>query len=105
MLTNLTPRTLTTLTHARIRIFTRTFTREDRAKPSLEGAVIREANALRTQAQSKSGRPIRMLQADAELMEKLEEISGEGGVAGLELEDGKPTAMRRGVRDNMFRLI
>lgn len=44
-------------------------------------------------------------QSDEELMRKLEELSGDGGVAGLELEDGKPVAMKRGVAVNMFRLI
>ena len=42
---------------------------------------------------------------DEELRLKLEGISGDGGAAGLELEDGKPVAMKRGVKDNMFRLI
>jgi hypothetical protein len=42
---------------------------------------------------------------DEELKRKLEGRSGEGGAAGLEYEDGKATAMKRGVRDNMFRLI
>ena len=46
-----------------------------------------------------------MVDLDAELRLKLEGISGEGGEAGLELEDGKPTAMKRGVKNNMFRLI
>ena len=44
-------------------------------------------------------------QQDADLRQKLEDISGGGGTAGLELEDGQPTAMKRGVRENMFRLI
>ena len=44
-------------------------------------------------------------QIDAELRQKLEDISGGGGEAGLELEDGQPVAMKRGVRENMFRLI
>ncbi|OBT93339.1 hypothetical protein VE01_08457 [Pseudogymnoascus verrucosus] len=42
---------------------------------------------------------------DEELKLKLEEISGEGGAAGLEYENGKAVAMKRGVKDNMFRLI
>ncbi|KAL9125597.1 MAG: hypothetical protein Q9217_005223 [Psora testacea] len=42
---------------------------------------------------------------DAELRQKLESISGGGGEAGLELEDGQPVAMKRGVKNNMFRLI
>jgi hypothetical protein len=32
-------------------------------------------------------------------------MSGDGGAAGIEYEDGKPSAMKRGVRNNMFRLI
>ena len=44
-------------------------------------------------------------QLDAELKAKLEGISGEGGEAGLEFEDGKPVAMGRGTRENMFRVI
>ena len=42
---------------------------------------------------------------DAELRERLEAMSGGGGEAGLELEDGKPVAMKRGTKTNMFRLI
>ena len=44
-------------------------------------------------------------QLDEELRLKMEDKSGEGGEAGIELEDGKPTAMKRGVRENMFRVI
>jgi hypothetical protein len=44
-------------------------------------------------------------QADKELRERLEQMSGEGGAAGIEYEDGKPNAMKRSVRNNMFRLI
>lgn len=44
-------------------------------------------------------------EADEELRLKLEGISGDGGVSGLELENGKAVAMKRGVRENMFRLI
>lgn len=46
-----------------------------------------------------------MAELDEELRMKMEGKSGEGGEAGLELEDGRPTAMKRGVRNNMFRLI
>lgn len=44
-------------------------------------------------------------QADAELRERLERMSGDGGAAGIEYEDGQPSTMKRGVRNNMFRLI
>ncbi len=46
-----------------------------------------------------------MAELDEELRQKLEGLSGEGGASGIELEDGKPVAMKRGVRENMFRLI
>jgi hypothetical protein len=64
-----------------------------------------------------------LAERDAELMARLEEHSGDGGAAGLELEDGQAPAMKRGgascsffpptpsthgleaVRDNMFRYI
>jgi len=39
-------------------------------------------------------------------MAKLEERSGDGGAAGLELEDGKvPTGLRRNVKANIHRYI
>ncbi|KAI9666736.1 MAG: hypothetical protein M1831_001511 [Alyxoria varia] len=44
-------------------------------------------------------------QMDEEMKAKLEGLSGEGGEAGLELENGKPVAMGRGTRANMFRVI
>ena len=44
-------------------------------------------------------------QLDEELRLKLEGRSGDGGTAGLELENGKPVTMKRSVRENMFRLI
>lgn len=46
-----------------------------------------------------------MAELDEELRQKLEGVSGEGGAAGLELEDGQPVSMKRGVRNNMFRYI
>ena len=42
---------------------------------------------------------------DDELREKLEAMSGDGGAAGLELEDGQPVSMKRSVKNNMFRYI
>jgi len=46
-----------------------------------------------------------MVDADEELRKAMERSAGDGGEAGVELEDGKPVAMKRGVRDNMFRYI
>ncbi|TVY39660.1 hypothetical protein LOCC1_G006443 [Lachnellula occidentalis] len=46
-----------------------------------------------------------MAELDAELMAKLDGISGEGGGAGVEYEGGKAVGLKRGVKDNMFRVI
>lgn len=42
---------------------------------------------------------------DQELQLKLQGLAGDGGEAGIEYEDGKPVAMKRSVRNNMFRYI
>ncbi|KAJ8121581.1 hypothetical protein O1611_g10065 [Lasiodiplodia mahajangana] len=44
-------------------------------------------------------------QLDEELRQKMSGIAGDGGESGIEYEDGKPVAMKRGVRNNMFRYI
>ncbi|KIW81941.1 hypothetical protein Z517_04967 [Fonsecaea pedrosoi CBS 271.37] len=46
-----------------------------------------------------------MADADEEMRQAMENLAGDGGEAGLELEDGKPVSMKRGVRENMFRYI
>ena len=46
-----------------------------------------------------------MAELDEELMMKLEGISGEGGNAGVEYEGGKAVGLKRGVKENMFRVI
>ena len=54
-----------------------------------------------------ASKPKRKTQAelDDELKLKLEGISGEGGGAGIEYEGGKAVGLKRGVRENMFRVI
>ncbi|KAI1397969.1 hypothetical protein F4819DRAFT_490046 [Hypoxylon fuscum] len=42
---------------------------------------------------------------DAELQLKMSGLSGDGGEAGVEYEDGEPVAMKRSVKNNMFRYI
>lgn len=44
-------------------------------------------------------------QLDEELRRKMSDIAGDGGEAGIEYEDGKPVAMKRSVKNNMFRYI
>ncbi|KAI1654351.1 hypothetical protein F4813DRAFT_399072 [Daldinia decipiens] len=45
------------------------------------------------------GKQKTMAEIDAELQRKMSGLSGDGGEAGIEYEDGKPVAMKRGVRD------
>ncbi len=54
-----------------------------------------------------SAKPIKktMAQIDEEMRLAMEGMSGDGGESGMELEDGKPVSMKRGVRENMFRYI
>jgi hypothetical protein len=42
---------------------------------------------------------------DEEMRQRMSSIAGDGGEAGVEYEDGKPVAMKKSVRDNMFRYI
>ncbi|KAL6706499.1 hypothetical protein ACN47E_005438 [Coniothyrium glycines] len=42
---------------------------------------------------------------DQELLLKMQDHDGDGGVAGVEYEDGKPVSMKRSVKNNMFRYI
>ncbi|OTB02002.1 hypothetical protein M426DRAFT_323079 [Hypoxylon sp. CI-4A] len=51
------------------------------------------------------GKKKTMAELDAELQQKMSGLSGDGGESGVEYEDGKPVAMKRGVKNNMFRYI
>lgn len=42
---------------------------------------------------------------DEELRLKMEGMSGDGGASGVEYENGKAEGLKRGVKDNMFRII
>lgn len=66
----------------------------DHAKDILKQARIEIQKAQKT-----------MAELDEELRLTMEERSGEGGEAGAELEDGKAVGLKRGVRENMFRVI
>ncbi|KAF4993231.1 hypothetical protein FGRMN_6595 [Fusarium graminum] len=46
-----------------------------------------------------------LAELDQELREKMEGMSGEGGGAGVEYENGKAEGLKRGVKSNMFRVI
>jgi hypothetical protein len=63
-----------------------------------------EQNAEQTGKQQQ--RPKKTLaQMDEDMRRAMEGLAGDGGEAGLELEDGKAVSMKRGVRENMFRYI
>lgn len=72
------------------------------SKQEPDPAVIEAEKVAATQESTKSKT---MAQKDAELMQKLAGISGDGGESGVEYEDGKASAMKRSVKNNMFRLI
>ncbi|KAL2015454.1 hypothetical protein VTK56DRAFT_5398 [Thermocarpiscus australiensis] len=75
---------------------------------SATGTGLAREEAVETSTGTARGmRAPHMTQAelDEELRQKMEGIAGEGGAAGVEYEDGKPVAMKRGVRENMFRYI
>ena len=59
----------------------------------------------KTGAEEVSEKKKTQAELDDELRQKLEAMSGDGGAAGLELEDGQPVSMKRGVKNNMFRYI
>lgn len=44
-------------------------------------------------------------QLDEDMRRAMEGLAGDGGEAGLELENGKAVSMKRSVRENMFRYI
>jgi len=46
-----------------------------------------------------------LAEIDEEMRLAMEGHSGDGGLAGAELEGGKAVSMKRGVKDNMFRYI
>ena len=78
------------------------------SKPATDDVPIQEAD--QPQDNSKSSKEDdenckTVAEQDEQLRLKLQGISGGGGEAGLELEDGQPVAMKRSVKENMFRLI
>ncbi|KAI5925550.1 hypothetical protein F4810DRAFT_659114 [Camillea tinctor] len=61
----------------------------------------KETNDVSTQHQKNPT----VAEKDEELRLKMSGLSGDGGSAGIEYEDGKPVALKRSVKNNMFRYI
>jgi len=68
----------------------------EESKNSASAEVIKEEIKLKKKT---------MAELDEELRLKLEDVSGEGGTAGVEYEGGKAVGLKRGVKENMFRII
>ncbi|OJD38722.1 uncharacterized protein BKCO1_400014 [Diplodia corticola] len=73
-------------------------------KPDVEGKS-QDVNAQAGGKSETKPKPKTQAQLDDELKAKMAGISGEGGEAGIEYENGEPVAMKRSVRNNMFRYI
>ncbi|KAK7513529.1 uncharacterized protein IWZ02DRAFT_18907 [Phyllosticta citriasiana] len=63
------------------------------------------AKSVKDEPQLKQNTGQTQTEKDEELKRKMAGIAGDGGEAGVEYEDGQPTAMKRSVRNNMFRYI
>ncbi|KAM7214255.1 hypothetical protein V8F06_010372 [Rhypophila decipiens] len=69
-------------------------------KPSQDGVVNQKPVPKKQTLKQKT-----MAMLDEELRLKMEGLAGDGGESGVEYEDGKPVAMKRSVKENMFRYI
>ena len=71
-------------------------------KPAISSreAAINHGQEAMTQKPNKT-----QAQLDDEFRAKMEERAGDGGASGVEYEDGQPVAMKRSVKNNMFRYI
>ncbi|KAJ4424700.1 hypothetical protein N0V82_000628 [Gnomoniopsis sp. IMI 355080] len=75
-----------------------TSTEENKQSPNLE-------ESSGTQKPVPKFKKKTMAELDEELKLKMEDMSGGGGSAGVEYENGKAEGLKRGVKDNMFRVI
>lgn len=78
-------------------------TSKEQAQKQVEASA--ETNKQVPQAKKAPKRSKTMAELDQEMRSAMEGLAGDGGEAGLELEDGKAVSMKRGVRENMFRYI
>lgn len=74
-----------------------------REPPNLDNATM--PNVVPGEEKKEKSPKKTMAELDEELRLKMSGIAGDGGAAGVEYEDGKPAAMKRSVRNNMFRYI
>lgn len=86
-----------------------TLTEQQRSAQSTDhiadGAVPTQESKQASDQQNSKQKQKTMAEPDEELKLKMEGLAGDGGEAGVELEDGQPVAMKRSVKNNMFRYI
>ncbi|KAG8628305.1 hypothetical protein KVT40_004178 [Elsinoe batatas] len=93
-----------------IRSFTASAIKASASPPRDQGQTIDAETSQKDASQNGVLPKKRRTQAevDAEMVAKIKGAYGdrdEGGAAGVEYEDGKPVAMKRGVKAHMFRFI
>ncbi|KAG7082522.1 hypothetical protein JMJ78_0004623 [Colletotrichum scovillei] len=74
------------------------------SKTTARKDTIETTSPVDANAQSRN-RKKTIAEQDEELRLKLEGISGDGGASGVEYESGKAEGLKRGVKENMFRVI
>lgn len=71
-----------------------------------QGSGTNDSEQLESKAKpSGAAKTKTVAEMDEELRLKLEGMSGGGGSAGIEYENGKAEGLKRGVKSNMFRVI
>ncbi|CAF9913793.1 hypothetical protein IMSHALPRED_001446 [Imshaugia aleurites] len=75
------------------------------SKATTSENTVSDKDNLKSAAEEVPKKGKTQAELDEELRQKLEAMSGDGGAAGLELEDGQPVSMKRSVKNNMFRYI
>ncbi|KAL1877477.1 hypothetical protein Daus18300_002464 [Diaporthe australafricana] len=76
------------------------------AQPAVQGSGTTDSAHLEKKAEpSGAAKKKTVAEMDEELRLKLEGMSGGGGSAGIEYENGKAEGLKRGVKSNMFRVI
>lgn len=80
-------------------------TNQSHVQPIEKITFKKQADKSEKPEQKSEGRTRTQVQIDEDLKAKMSGISGDGGEHGIEYEDGKPVAMKRSVKENMFRYI
>ncbi|KAI0014513.1 hypothetical protein F4780DRAFT_250033 [Xylariomycetidae sp. FL0641] len=72
---------------------------------SSQNSSAQQNNGTAEETKTEKTKSQSMADKDKELQRKMSGLSGDGGEAGVEYENGEPVAMKRSVKNNMFRYI